>query len=78
MIYHILKYRLKVSKKTDAHMRNFSNVKNQSFYYPHAHLLYAQNAPDCVDCGNGTYPFFPSLLRQGILTYAAGRFLCDF
>jgi hypothetical protein len=47
---HILKYNLKVAKKTDAHMRKFSNVKNQSLYRRHAHQLYAQNAPDRVGC----------------------------
>ena len=41
---------LKVAKKTDAHMRKFSNVKNQRLYRRHAHQLYAQNAPDCVGC----------------------------
>ena len=47
---HTLKYNFKVSKKTDAHMRNFSNVKNQRLYLRHAHQLYAQNAPDRVGC----------------------------
>ena len=47
---HMLKYTLKVAKKTDARMRNFSNVKNQRLYRRYAHQLYAQNAPDRVGC----------------------------
>ena len=42
---------LKVAKKTDAHMRKFSNVKNQSLLSSScAFQLYAQNAPDRVGC----------------------------
>ena len=47
---HTLKYNFKVSKKTDAHMRNFSNVKIQRLSRRQAHQLYAQNALDCVGC----------------------------